>query len=41
MIGLDWGTTSLRAYRLDPNGAVLDKRESKSGILAVKPGGFS
>jgi 2-dehydro-3-deoxygalactonokinase len=40
MIGLDWGTTSLRAYRLDQAGAVLDKRESKSGILSVKPGGF-
>ena len=26
MIGLDWGTTSLRAYRLDQAGAVLDKR---------------
>ena len=40
MIGLDWGTTSLRAYRLDQAGAVLEKRESKSGILSVKPGGF-
>ena len=40
MIGLDWGTTSLRAYRLDQAGAVLDKRESKAGILSVKPGGF-
>jgi 2-dehydro-3-deoxygalactonokinase len=41
MIGLDWGTTSLRAYRLDQAGAVLDKRESKSGILSVKQGGFA
>jgi len=40
MIGLDWGTTSLRAYRLDQAGAVLEKRESKAGILSVKPGGF-
>jgi 2-dehydro-3-deoxygalactonokinase len=40
MIGLDWGTTSLRAYRLDQAGAVLEKRESKSGILSVKPGAF-
>ena len=40
MIGLDWGTTSLRAYRLDQAGVVLDKREGKSGILSVKPGGF-
>jgi 2-dehydro-3-deoxygalactonokinase len=41
MIGLDWGTTSLRAYRLDHAGAVRDKRESKAGILSVKPGGFA
>ncbi|MCA3419897.1 MAG: 2-dehydro-3-deoxygalactonokinase [Roseomonas sp.] len=41
MIGLDWGTTSLRAYRLDQAGSVLDKREGKSGILSVKPGGFA
>jgi 2-dehydro-3-deoxygalactonokinase len=40
MIGLDWGTTSLRAYRLDQAGAVRDKRDSKAGILSVKPGGF-
>jgi 2-dehydro-3-deoxygalactonokinase len=40
MIGLDWGTTSLRAYRLDQAGTVLEKRESKAGILSVKPGGF-
>ena len=40
MIGIDWGTTSLRAYRLDAAGAILDRRESAQGILAVPPGGF-
>src|SRR5215213_5151766 len=40
MIGIDWGTTSLRAYRLDPSGAVLERRESAQGILAVPEGGF-
>ena len=36
MIGVDWGTTSFRAYRLGPDGEVLDKRSSAQGILAVK-----
>jgi 2-dehydro-3-deoxygalactonokinase len=40
MIGVDWGTTSLRAYRLDGAGAVLDRRESAQGILSVPEGGF-
>lgn len=40
MIGVDWGTTSLRAYRLDEAGAVLDRRESAQGILSVAEGGF-
>lgn len=39
MIGVDWGTTSLRAYRLDDAGAVLDARESADGILSVPEGG--
>jgi 2-dehydro-3-deoxygalactonokinase len=41
MIGIDWGTTSLRAYRLDEAGAVLDRRESAQGILSVPGGGFA
>jgi len=41
MIGVDWGTTSLRAYRLDgADGAVLERRESAQGILSVPEGGF-
>lgn len=40
MIGIDWGTTSLRAYRLDEAGAVLDAQESARGILSVSAGGF-
>ena len=35
MIGIDWGTTSLRAYLLAPDGRVLDRRESADGILAA------
>jgi 2-dehydro-3-deoxygalactonokinase len=40
MIGIDWGTTRLRAYRLAPDGAVLARRESPRGILGIEPGGF-
>ena len=40
MIGIDWGTTSLRAYRLDAAGAVRERRESAQGILSVPEGGF-
>ena len=40
MIGIDWGTSSLRAYRLDAAGAVLEKRDTDDGILTVAAGGF-
>jgi 2-dehydro-3-deoxygalactonokinase len=41
MIGLDWGTTSLRAYRVAADGRVLDRREAARGILAVEGGRFA
>ncbi|AKZ61625.1 2-dehydro-3-deoxygalactonokinase [Herbaspirillum hiltneri N3] len=43
LIALDWGTTSLRAYRLGEDGAVLDKRGLPWGImnLPVVEGDFS
>lgn len=40
MIAVDWGTTSLRAYRLDASGTILARRASPRGILAVPAGGF-
>ncbi|CAH0135800.1 2-dehydro-3-deoxygalactonokinase [Roseomonas sp. CECT 9278] len=40
MIGIDWGTTGLRAYRLAPDGTVLARRETPRGILGIEPGGF-
>jgi 2-dehydro-3-deoxygalactonokinase len=40
MIGIDWGTSSLRAYRLSPDGAVLAKREAERGIMTVAARGF-
>ena len=39
-IGCDWGTSSLRAYRLGSDGAVLERRETARGIMAVEAGGF-
>ncbi|MEE7547534.1 2-dehydro-3-deoxygalactonokinase, partial [Xanthomonas sp. Kuri4-1] len=36
MIAVDWGTSSLRAYRLDPGGRVLERRRSDQGILACE-----
>ena len=33
LIGLDWGTTSLRAYRFDGSGQVIESRQQPSGIL--------
>ena len=41
LISVDWGTTSFRAYLVATNGAVLDRRESGAGILAVKDGDFA
>ncbi len=40
MIGIDWGTTVLRAYRLAPDGTILARRETPRGILSIEPGGF-
>ena len=35
LIALDWGTTSLRAYKLGSGGAVLDQRALTYGIMAL------
>jgi 2-dehydro-3-deoxygalactonokinase len=40
LIGLDWGTSSLRAARLDDQGHALEERALPRGILTVAPGGF-
>lgn len=34
MIAIDWGSSSLRAYRLDSAGVVLEQKRSDSGVLA-------
>ena len=35
LIALDWGTTSLRAYRLGEHGRVLDHRSLSAGIMQL------
>ena len=39
-VGVDWGTSSLRAARLDAGGEVLEARSLARGILTVPAGGF-
>jgi 2-dehydro-3-deoxygalactonokinase len=33
LIGLDWGTSNLRAYLIGDNGAILDRLEAPSGVM--------
>lgn len=40
LIGLDWGTTSLRAYWLDASGTVAEVRTRPWGIRQLPVGGF-
>ena len=40
MIGIDWGTSSFRAVRLQGQ-TVIDRRDLPLGILRVPPGGFA
>ena len=41
MIGIDWGTSSFRAFRLDRAGRVLARRAAPRGILACEEGHFA
>ena len=38
LVGLDWGTTSARAYRFDDRGSVLEMRAAPLGIQQLKGG---
>ena len=40
LIGIDWGTSSLRGARLGSDGSVLEERAFARGILTVPPGAF-
>ena len=41
MIAIDWGTTQLRAYRLDDAGAIVSRRSLPKGIMAIAGGDFA
>jgi 2-dehydro-3-deoxygalactonokinase len=41
LIGVDWGTTSLRAFLLDRAGKVIDRRGGAYGIMNVADGDFA
>jgi 2-dehydro-3-deoxygalactonokinase len=41
MIGVDWGTTSFRAFRLTSDGVIRDRRQGPRGILNVQDGRFA
>lgn len=40
LLGIDWGTSSFRAFMIDAHGAVQERLSSEDGILTVPPGGF-
>lgn len=40
IFALDWGTSNLRAFRLDRQGVCHGQRAAAGGILSVPPGGF-
>lgn len=40
LVGLDWGTSSLRAWLFDANGHVLEEKALRHGILHLPEGGF-
>lgn len=41
LLAFDWGSTNLRGYLLDAEGAILDSRASSHGILSVTDGRFA
>jgi 2-dehydro-3-deoxygalactonokinase len=41
LIGLDWGTSALRAYLLGPAGEMLERRAAAHGILQLPQGGYA
>jgi 2-dehydro-3-deoxygalactonokinase len=41
LIAIDWGTSNLRAFRLDEAGRITERRSSAGGILSVPEGRFT
>src|SRR5438046_1211140 len=40
LIGIDWGTTSMRLWRFSPTGEIFARKRSDLGILNVADGQF-
>jgi len=40
LIGIDWGSSSFRAYLMASDGDVLDAIATQDGVAAIEPGGF-
>jgi len=40
VLAVDWGTTSLRAFRMAADGTVLERRRAEAGIRAIDDGDF-
>ncbi len=40
LIGLDWGTSSLRAYLLDANGTIVEQLDARAGVQRIERGQF-
>ncbi|MFT4103596.1 MAG: 2-dehydro-3-deoxygalactonokinase, partial [Burkholderiaceae bacterium] len=40
LIGLDWGTSSLRAYLLDAHGAIVEQLDAPAGVQRIERGQF-
>lgn len=40
MIGIDWGTSNFRAYRINEGAEIVETLSSATGILRIKDGGF-
>ncbi|MBT7664854.1 MAG: 2-dehydro-3-deoxygalactonokinase [Rhodospirillaceae bacterium] len=41
LLGLDWGTTSLRGYLIGPGGTILAERAADAGILQIQDRAFA
>jgi 2-dehydro-3-deoxygalactonokinase len=40
LIGIDWGTTRLRAFRIDRDGRMLERRANDRGVSVISDGQF-
>lgn len=41
LIGVDWGTTNLRAFAIDPGGAIIERRAANNGVTRLSGQDFS